>query len=74
MEQNKNNIVTPDELVLMIQKGFNETAEKVDVDQHFDKIEQRLDKIEALLLGNYKRRIEKLEEDFKEFKEALAIK
>ena len=74
MEQNNNNNVTIDELALMIQKGFNETAKKVDVDQRFDKIEQRLDKIESLLLGNYKRRIEKLEEDFKEFKEALAIK
>ena len=74
MEQHNNNNVTIDELALMIQKGFNETAKKVDVDQRFDKIEQRLDKIESLLLGNYKRRIEKLEEDFKEFKEALAIK
>ena len=74
MEQNNNNNVTIDELALMIQKGFNETAKKVDVDQRFDKIEQRLDKIESLLLGNYKRRIEKLEEDFKDFKEALAIK
>ena len=50
MEQHNNNNVTIDELALMIQKGFNETAKKVDVDQRFDKIEQRLDKIESLLL------------------------
>lgn len=57
----------------MIQKGFEETAKKIEVDARFDKIEGRLETIEKLLIANHRRRIEKIEEDIKELKNLLAI-
>ncbi|MBU3942831.1 hypothetical protein KKA24_02505 [Patescibacteria group bacterium] len=58
----ENNNVTTEDLARMIQNGFNETAKKVDVDQRFDIIEERLD------------RIEKLETNMTELRQALALK
>jgi hypothetical protein len=65
----------------MIQKGFEETAKKSDMDvrfeqveKKFDKIETRLGKIETLLVADHGRRIEKLETDVKDIKDMLAFK
>jgi len=62
--------ITIDELAVMVQKGFNETAKKTDmelkfkeIDRRFDKVETRLGKIEYLLSG----------EDIKELKGLLAV-
>jgi hypothetical protein len=66
--------ITTDVLARMIQKGFAETAKKKEVNQRFDIIEYRLEKIEKLILADHKRRIEKLEIEFKELKELLAVK
>lgn len=70
--ENKN--LTIDDLAIMIQKGFLETAKKDEVDKHFDAVENHLEKIEKLLIAEHRRRIEKLEEDVKELKELLAVK
>lgn len=66
--------ITIDVLARMIQKGFLETAKKDEVNERFDKVEDRLENIEKLILANHKQRIEKLEDEVKELKELLAVK
>ena len=66
--------ITIDTLARMIAKGFEETAKKKDVDRRFDKVEDRLEKIEKLLIVDHHRRIEKLEVAVKELRDLLAIK
>lgn len=51
-----------------IQKDFN------NVYGRFDKVDERLEKIEKLILADHKRRIEKLEIEVKELKELLAVR
>ena len=70
--ENKN--ITIDDLAGMVQKGFEETAKKDEVNERFDKIEDRLESIEKLILTDHKRRIEKLEDEVKELRELLAVK
>jgi len=60
--------VTIDQLAVMVQKGFHETAKKTDMDFRFGKVETRLDKIETklekiekIILDDHRDRIEKLE-------------
>ena len=72
MMENKN--ITIDDLAGMVQKGFEETAKKDEVNERFDKIEDRLESIEKLILTDHKRRIEKLEDEVKELRELLAVK
>ena len=70
----ENQKVTNEELAQMIAKGFGETAKKIDVDQRFDAVEERLDRIEKILLQDHQLRIEKLEAEMREMKGLLAIK
>ena len=72
MMENKN--ITIDDLAGMVQKGFEETAKKNEGNERFDKIEDRLESIEKLILADHKRRIEKLEDEVKELRELLAVK
>jgi len=66
--------ITIDDLARMIQKGFLETAKKTEVNKRFDTVENRLERIEKLLIAEHRRRIEKLEIDVRELKELLAVK
>ncbi|MDP2930165.1 MAG: hypothetical protein Q8N56_00955 [bacterium] len=66
--------ITIDTLAGMIAKGFSETAKTAEVNLRFNKIDDRLDGIEKLILANHKVRIEKLEEEVKYLKELLAVK
>lgn len=66
--------VTIDDLARMVAKGFEETAKKREVDRRFDKVEDRLESIEKLLIAQHQRRIERLESDVKELRELLAVK
>ncbi len=43
--------ITIDDLARMIAKGFLETAKKREVDRRFDKVEDRLETIEKLLIA-----------------------
>jgi archaellum component FlaC len=52
----------------MVSRGFEH------VDKRFDAVDERLNKIEKLMLTDHKRRIERLETEVKELKELLAIK
>jgi len=74
----KSKNITIDELAVMVQKGFLETAKKEEmdkcfdgVDKRFDRVEKRLDRIEKLILADHKERIERLEEEVKELKALL---
>ena len=66
--------VTIEDLARMVQKGFEDTAKKVDMDARFNVVESRLDRIEKLLIVEHQRRIEKLEDDVRVLKDALNIK
>lgn len=80
--------ITIEDLARMVQKGFNETAKRKEVDRHFSEIDKhfdrvdrrfngvdkRLDRIEKLLIVNHRERIERLEMEVKNLKELLAIK
>ena len=59
MEEKK---VAIEDLVVMVKKGFDETAKQIDIDSRFDKIEVRLDRIEETLLKNHEIRIKRLED------------
>ena len=72
--------ITIDDLAVMVQKGFEKTSTKEQVEN----LELRLDRVEKdvatvkaatknLVAENYKRRIEKIEEDVKELKGLLAV-
>ncbi|HEX9722307.1 MAG TPA: hypothetical protein VGA53_03500 [Candidatus Paceibacterota bacterium] len=73
METNGDN-VTIDQLARMVAKGFEETAKAKEVNEHFNKVEERLDRIEKFLLEEHRRRIERLENEMKEVRNALAMK
>lgn len=68
------NKVTIDELALMVAKGFEETAKAREVNIRFDAVEKRLERIENLLIEEHRRRIERLESEMKEVRDALAMK
>lgn len=44
------------------------------VHKWFDEVEERLDRIEKLILADHQRRIERLETEMKDLKDMLAIK
>ena len=66
--------ITLDDLALMVGKGFEETAKKQEVNARFDQVNDRLDRIEQLILVNHRERIERLEIEVKELKDLLAVK
>ena len=75
-----NRNITINDLAVMVQKGFDETAKKADmdfkfeqVDRRFNQIDKRFDKLEKLILADHKKRIEKLEDELKEIKGTLAL-
>lgn len=74
MKLMKNKDITIDDLAVMVQKGFEETAKREETNTRLDKIEDRLETIEKLLLVDHSQRIEKLETEVKELKELLAVK
>jgi len=65
---NEMNNMTNNDLARIIAKGFE------GVDQRFDGVDKRLDRIEKFLLEDHRRRIEKLESEMKELREAIALK
>ena len=66
--------VTIDDLALMVQKGFDETATKSELKSLETKMDKRFDKIEKIILADYGDRIEKIEIEVKELKDLLAFK
>ncbi|MDP3764462.1 MAG: hypothetical protein Q8Q95_02470 [bacterium] len=64
---------TIEDLARMVAKGFEETATKKDLGDLRLEMNRRFDKVENIILIDHKRRIEKLELDIKELKNALAM-
>ncbi len=71
---------TIEDLARMVAKGFEETAKKADMDRQFKDLNNRLGSLEKdveyiknLVALNHKHRLEKLELDMKELKNALAM-
>jgi len=60
--------ITIENLAGMVKKGFD------GVDHRFDKVDDRLERIEKLLIADHRQRIDKLEIAVKELKELLAVK
>ncbi len=76
--------VTIEDLARIVSKGFesvegkvgvveSKMATRVETNKRFDEVNARLDHIEKLILADHKRRIEKLELDMRELKNALAM-
>jgi|GEM_PF-4735620 len=62
---------TVDDLARITKEGFDDVGRQIsefksDVDKRFGKVEERLDRIELLLLADYKKRIERLEDQVHE--------
>jgi len=69
----KKKSITIDDLAVMVQKGFAETATKNEMNKRFDLVDERFDKIEKLILADHKKRIERLEMEVKELRELFAM-
>jgi len=65
--------ITIEDLAMMVQRGFNETASKADLNNLSKSIDKRFDRIENMILANHRERIEKLEGEMKELKNLLSI-
>lgn len=66
-------------LAVMTKNGFDEVHKDMDdkfkkVDQRFDKVEGRLDKIENIIVANYDRRFERVEDNIRLLKTALRMR
>jgi oligoendopeptidase F len=73
----KNNITTIEGLAEMIQRTMASKEDikefRAEVQQQFELVESRLDRIEHLLLEEQQRKIENLETRMKKLEDALAI-
>lgn len=71
---------TIEDLAVMVKRGFDEVtgtmARKKDVDERFDKVEERLENIEKLMLKQHSNEMEirKLEKRVKKLESLLVIK
>ncbi len=74
LPKKKNKGLNIDDLAAMVQRGFEETAKKIDVDRRFDQVEHHLERFEKVILADYGRRLKRLEADVDYLKDALAIK
>jgi len=73
--------ITIEDLAVMVQRGFEETASKTEINEGFkdvndrlNAIDQRLDRIENILIAGHDRRIEKLEDSVRQLILASKIK
>lgn len=65
--------ITIDDLAVMVQNGFAETATKDELKSMRIEMNKRFDRIENLILADHKKRIEKLETEVKELREMFAM-
>ena len=72
--------VTIDGLAIMVQRGFESTALKIDMDEGFvrvdkrlDIIDKRLDRNENILIRAHENRIERLEDELRIVKTHLKL-
>ena len=74
MSEENNNIknITTDELAVLINNGFNGMEKRMS--EGFSGVNDRLDRIENILIKQQNEKIEKLEERMHRIEEALAVK
>lgn len=65
--------ITIDKLATMVQKGFEETAKKADMEKEFKGVRRRFDKIENILIKRHSDEIEYLKQRVGKLEDALAI-
>ncbi|MBU4275039.1 hypothetical protein KKE19_04490 [Patescibacteria group bacterium] len=68
--------ITIDDLAIMVQKGFDKTSTKEQVEKleyRIDKVEKSLEVIQNLIIEGHRKRIERLETEVKELKGLFAI-
>lgn len=78
--------ITIDGLVAMTQRGFHDVGERFDtlatrvgrgfaeVDERFNKMDERFEKLEFLMIGRHDKRLDKLEDDMRIVKTLLEKK
>ncbi len=59
--------ITIEDLALMVQRGFDETAKKADVDRRFDDIDKRFEQVDNRL-DHMDARLSNIEQDIAEIK------
>jgi hypothetical protein len=69
---------TIEDLAIMVKEGFDRTAEglndlKVSMDNQFSEVNHRLDNIEHLVTGEYRIRVERLEENVSTLMKATGL-
>lgn len=68
--------ITIDDLAIMVQKGFEKTSTKDQVnhlESRIDKLEKNVGTIKDLIVENHRKRIEKIETEIKELREMFAM-
>jgi hypothetical protein len=69
--------ITINDLAIMVQKGFNEVTEnmatKTELNSLEGRVNKRFDKIEKLILEDYRKRIERLESEMRDLRETFAM-
>lgn len=68
--------ITIEQLVVMVQKGFQETATKLDIydlRENMQRMEKKLDRIENRILEEHAHRIDMLEDNMKRVLDALRV-
>jgi hypothetical protein len=58
----------------MVEREFKGMAERADMDRGLAEVNERLDRIEELIVADHKRRIERLEDQVKDVRDLLAVK
>jgi len=65
--------ITIDDLAVMVQKGFADTATKDELKSMRIEMNRRFDGLEDRVLASHQKRIEKLEAEVKELREMFAV-
>ena len=65
--------ITIDDLAVMVQKGFADTATKDELKSMRIEMNRRFDWLEDRVLASHQKRIEKLEAEVKELREMFAV-
>ena len=58
----------------MVEKGFDETAKEESVNRQFHEVNERLDRIEKIILTEHERRLDIVEQNIKSSKDQMLLK
>jgi len=66
--------ITIESLARMVEKGFDETAKEESVNRQFHEVNERLDRIEKIILTEHERRLDIVEQNIKSSKDQMLLK